>query len=327
MKRIIRKRIILIVAIALVVGLGIWFVFRWLNVPDPGASLIPEVSNFGTLINLKDAKGRRLFKKPIQEGYYARYRVGDSKEEHIFYALGDRISNQKAKYSGYQEKILGAGVTTKYGLNVTSWFVPGKSNRTVKAIRAIVNLSNATIYLSEVKDYVDTHLLPLSTEMGMTTKVGPLPTEADIAIRANLTTGPGITNPDCWPCQDWPNCVLEFAVPDPTRATVICINCEKGGAGVVHVVCLADLQKELDEYREEGCEHLITYIGIDARPVRPLADEGCPQPPASDISPLTLRTLATVQKLTEVDVNRALTLPARAAFVIATEYEINSHSK
>jgi hypothetical protein len=322
------KRIILIATIALLPVLSACFVCR---VPiDHGevkTKLVPKVSEYGTLIGLKDDKGRRLFKKPIQEGFYVRYRVGDSKEEHIFYALGDRISNQKAKYSGYQEKIFGAGATTQYGLNVTSWFVIDKNNRTLKAMRTFVNLSNATIYLSEVKDYVDTHLLPLRTEMGKTTKVAPLRTETNIAIRSNLTTDPGLTNPDCWPCQNWPDCVLEFALPDPTRATVICINCEKGDAGVVHVVCLAELQKELDEYRAEGCEHLITYIGIDARRDRPLTDEGCRQPSASDISPLTLRTLATGQKPSEIDVNQALTLPARAAFVIATEYEINLKSK
>src|SRR4030095_15674758 len=131
------KRIILIVTIALLPALSACFVCR---VPiDHGqvkTKLVPKVSEYGTLIGLKDKKGRRLFKKPIQEGYYVRYCVGNCKKEDIFYALGDRNSNQKAKYSGYHEEVYAAGATTKNGLNVTSWFVIDESNQTVTALRA-----------------------------------------------------------------------------------------------------------------------------------------------------------------------------------------------
>src|SRR5215813_14839188 len=114
------KRIILIATIALLPVLSACFVCR---VPiDHGqvkTKLVPAVSKFGTLKNLKDDKGRRLFRKPIQEGFYVRYRIGNG-EGQLFYAIGDRVSDPKASYSGFQEKISGAGITTPNGLNVTS---------------------------------------------------------------------------------------------------------------------------------------------------------------------------------------------------------------
>src|SRR5262249_3718907 len=202
------KRIILVAVIALLVVLGAWFVFRRLTDKRPATTnLVPEVSKFGTLTNLKDDNGRRLFSKPIQEGFYVRYRVGDGKGQ-IFYAIGDRVSDLKAPYSSYQEKISGAGITTQNGLNVTSGFLLDKNKRTLKAIRTIVNLSKekATMYLSEVKNYVDTNLLPLRTRIS--------------------TAIANMIDDNCWPCQPWPQCNLESAVLDPTKATVVCINCE-----------------------------------------------------------------------------------------------------
>src|SRR5262249_2039028 len=212
------KRIILIIAVALLVVLSAWFVFRRLT--DRGVdkgpattNLVPEVSKFGTLTNLKDDKGRRLFSKPIQEGFYVRFRVGDGKEQ-IFYAIGDRVSDPKASYSGYQEKISGAGITTQNGLNVTSVFVLDRSKGTLRAIRTIVKPSKdkaekATIFLREVNNYTDMNLLPSSTEIGTAT--------------ANMVTR------DCFPCL--PSCNLT-SVADLMRVTVVC--CDKDAVGIVH---------------------------------------------------------------------------------------------
>lgn len=299
------KRKIVIAAIALLVVLGAWFAFK--RQTEKGTATTnpePEVSRFGTLINLKDDKGRRLFSSSIQEGFYVRYRVNDGKEQ-IIYAIGDRIVDPKVSYSGYQEKISGAGITTQNGLNVTSGFVVDKSKGTLRAIRTIVNISKeqATIHLSEVKNYFDTKLLALRTETG-TAKVVYM------------------IHDDCWPCQTWPDCELGNVLPDPTKATVICINCEKNATGVVHVVCLADLEKELAEYKEEGCEHLITYTGIDASGGNSFYDEDCPAPLAKEKSASGVGTPAADRKLSESDVRRLLTLPAKAAIVLTTEYKI-----
>jgi hypothetical protein len=325
------KRMILIVAIALLPVLSACFFGRVRIKPGQTPTLVPEVNKYGALINLKDDKGRRLFKKPIQEGFYVRYRVGCCKEQHVFYAIGNRVSYPKMSYSDYQEKIYGAGVTSKNGLNVTSGFVFDKNKLTIKSIRTVVNLSRETIYLSEVKDYVDTNLLPLRTEIG-TTEVAPLPRRGEVAplpkgdneaIRLSSAIDPTLIDENCWPCKTWPECVLDNWVPDPTRATVICLDCDKDAVctGLVHVVCLADLKNERYEYGEEEiCEHQITFIGIDARPEKPLNDVACPSP-----SPESM--LATRRGSSEKDVEKVLTLQAGSAIAIITEYKINLPTK
>jgi hypothetical protein len=320
------KRIILIVTIALLPLLSACFVCRWRTPNGQTTKPVPVVSKFGNLKNLKDDMGRSIFRKPIREGFYVRYRVDNCKEQ-LFYAIGDRASNPKVSFSGYQEKISGAGITTRDGLNVTSGYFFDKSKDTVKIVRVFANTSkeNAMMYLSEVNNYIDTNLLPLSMKMGRAKKVGPLPIGGDLAIPSNPTHISYLTNPNCWPCQTWPDCELEFALPDPTRATVICIKCDKADEGVVHVVCLAQLDKELAEYREEGCEHLITFIGIDARANKPTNDEECTVQPAGDELPSVEGAPATRQVLSKTEVKRMLTLPARAAIVLTTEYKINRH--
>jgi len=344
MKRIIRKRIILIVAIALVVGLGVWFVFKWLNVPDPGTSLIPEVSKFGTLINLKDAKGRRLFKKPIKEGFYLRYRV-ENGEEKTFYAIGDRVSDPEASYSGYQEKISGAGITTRNELNVTSGFIHYKSDGTLRAIRTIVNPSKEkTIYLSEVKNYSDPNLQPLRTVTGVAKQVAPLPTVIGVTKHAlpsltgvDTSPTPNISNSNCWPCQPWPDCELITLALDPAKATIVCISCKEDVPGLVHTVCLADLEKELKEYKEKGCDHPIVLNGIsDSRSVwanscapasltvgKSTSMEVMPQT-GQDPSGKALKQVApeTGQFPPEKALKQLLTLPAGTAIVMITEHKI-----
>src|SRR5215510_9747679 len=135
------KRIILIITLALLPVLSACLVCR-VPIPDGQVKtkLDPVVSQVKTLRNLKDDKGRRLFRKPIQEGVYARFRVGNG-EEQLFYAIGDRVSDPKASYSGYQEKISGAGITAPNGLNVTSGFVHNKSDGTISIVRTFVNRS------------------------------------------------------------------------------------------------------------------------------------------------------------------------------------------
>jgi hypothetical protein len=326
------KRIILIVTIALLPILSACFFGRVRIKPGQAPNLVLDVNKrTGTLTNLKDDKGRRLFKKSIEEGFYVSYRVGCCKEKHVLYAIGNRVSYPKMSYSGYQEKINGAGVTSKNGLNVTSgWGVLDKSDWTIESIRTIVNLSRETIYLSEVKDYFDTNLLPKSTRIGPiqvaplprgTDEVAPLPRVTDMAIGPSPTYDPTIATENCWPCKTWPKCILDNVLPDPTRATVICIDCDKNTAGLVHVVCLVDLKQEQDEYSEEEiCEHQLTLVGIDARPDRPVNDVSCP--------PLIQeRTLATSKEWSERDVEEALSLKPGSAVAIITKYKINLPTK
>jgi hypothetical protein len=337
------KRIILIATIALLPALSACFVCRVpIHDGQVKTKLVPAVSKFGTLTNLKDDKGRSLFRKPIEEGFYVRYRVGDG-EEQTFYAIGDRVSDPKAPNSGYQEKISGAGITTRDRLNVTSGFILDKSYGTLRVIRTIVNLSEEkTIYLNEVKNYSDPNLRPLRTVIGVAKKVAPLDTEIGAAKKvASLRTVIGAANQalplrtvidienetsriddNCWPCQPWPDCDLINLVLDPTKATIVCISCKEDVPGLVHTVCLADLEKELREYEAEGCGHPIKLTGISDS--RSAFDKPCPP-----VSPAVAKYISvevtpeTGQGLSGEALKQLLTLRAGTAIVIITEHKIN----
>jgi hypothetical protein len=94
----------MIVAIALLVVLNARFdtESQTYKGPATASNLIPEVSKFGTLTNLKDEKGGSLFIEPIQEGFYVRFRVGKG-EDRILYAIGDRVSDPQASCSTCQQ--------------------------------------------------------------------------------------------------------------------------------------------------------------------------------------------------------------------------------
>jgi len=385
------KRIILIVTIALLPVLGACFVCRVpIHDGQVKTKLVPAVSKFGTLTNLKDDKGRSLFRKPIKEGVYIRYSVENGKEE-TFYVIGDRVSDPEAPYSGYQEKISGAGITTRDRLNVTSGFVIDKSNGTLSAIRTIVNLSKEkTIYLSEVKNYSDPNLRPLRTVIGVAKKVAPLDTEIGAArivapldtvigaarivaplhkvIGASnhalpLRTGidienePSRINDNCWPCQPWPDCDLINLVLDPTKATIVCISCKEDVPGLVHTVCLADLEKEIREYEAEGCDHPIKLTGISdtrsafdkpcptptpvtqavakyiSREVAPETGQGLSEEALKQLSPSGAKYISrevtpeTGQSLSGEALKQLLTLRPGTAIVIITEHKINMPRK
>src|SRR5262249_2638208 len=127
------KRIIMIVAIPLFVILSASFgAESQTYIGRAKTRLVPEVSNFGTLTNLKDDLGRRLFSNPIEEGFSVRYSVVGGNERNL-YAIGDRISQEYV----YHDRIAyGAGLTTKDGLNVISGFFFDKKG-TLWAIREI----------------------------------------------------------------------------------------------------------------------------------------------------------------------------------------------
>src|SRR5262245_40866577 len=156
------KRIIMIVSISLLAFLSAWFEAKseTHKGPETFPNLVPEVSEFGTLTNLKDEEGRPLSSKPIQEGFYIRFRVGKGKEQ-VLHAIGDRVSDPMASYGVIPGTILGAGIVTQNGLNVASGFIFDKNKGTLRVIRAIMNLSKekATMYLSKVKNHADTKLL------------------------------------------------------------------------------------------------------------------------------------------------------------------------
>jgi hypothetical protein len=207
------KRIIMIIAIPLLVVLCAWFGAKsqTRKVQETFPNLVPEVSSFGTLINLKDEKGTRLSSKPIQEGFYVRFRVGNGKEQ-VIDAIGDKISDPKACLFPVYGTIPGAGITTLNGLNVTSGFIFDKNNGTLKVIRTIVNLSkeDATIYLSEVKNHADTKLL---SKEKATMYLSEVKNHAD-TIPAGIVTKYGLAEPlnmtgACWPCLPWPDCLRE----------------------------------------------------------------------------------------------------------------------
>jgi hypothetical protein len=337
------KQKLLIVAVTLLAGLSAWSLFKWLTYKCPKPS-VPEVSRYGTLTNLKDDKGRRIFSKPIQEGFYLRYReVGG--EEQAFYAIGDRVSDPKASYSGYQEKISGAGITTQNELNVTSGFVLDQSTETLSAIRTVVNLSkDKTFYLNEVKNYSDPNLRPLSTVIGGAKKVAPLPTVIGVIKHAlpsltgiDTSPDPNLITDNCWPCQPWPDCDLINLVLDPTKATIVCISCKEDVPGLVHTVCLADLDEELKEYKEKGCDHPIKLTGVSDS--RSAFAQPCPTPSptvgksiSKEVMPETGQGLSaealkqvmpeTGRDRSEEALKQLLTLPAGAAIVIITKHKI-----
>jgi hypothetical protein len=300
------------------------------------SNLIPEVSKFGTLTNLKDEKGGSLFSKPIQEGFYARFRVGKG-EDRIIYAIGDRVSDPQASCSTCQ-KISGAGMTTRDGLNITSGFAFDKGKGRLKAIRTIVNLSKEgdTMYLIEVKNYADTKLPSLHTEIGKIDSFTAVSDAQALKIKASNDDSrpsfqkrlfsqkePNIVNENCWPCQPWPDCDLMNALPDPTRVTVVCINCGIESTGMVHDVCLGNLEEGLAEVQKEGCEHMILIRGIDARVEKPLFGDPCRDLKLKRESPSGGVRSGKEQELSEASVKRLLTLPAGAAIVLTTEYKVN----
>jgi len=328
----------MIVAIALLVVLSARFdtESQTSKVLVTTSNLIPEVSKFGTLTNLKDEKGGSLFSKPIQEGFYVRFRVGKG-EDRIIYAIGDRVSDPQASCSTCQ-KISGAGMTSRDGLNITSGFAFDKSKGTLKAIRTIVNLSKdgATMYLIEVKNYADTKLPSLRTKIGKTDGSVAVSGAQALKIKSSNDDSrpsfqkrlfsqkePNITNSNCWPCQPWPDCIMGNVLPDPARATVVCINCGIDGMGEVHDVCLSNLEAELIEIRKEGCEHMILIRGIDARIEKPLFGDPCRDLQLKQESSSGGGRSGNERELSEATMKRLLTLPVGAAIVLTTEYKVN----
>ena len=332
------KRITMIVAIALLVVLSARFdsESQTYQGPATASNLIPEVSKFGTLTNMKDEKGGSLFSEPIQEGFYVRFRIGKS-EDRILYAIGDRVSDPQSSCSTCQQ-ISGAGMTTRDGLNITSGFAFDKGKGTLKAIRTIVNLSKegATMYLIEVKNYADTKLPSLRTEIGKTDRSIAVSGGQALKIRASndysrpsfqkrllSQNEPNISTSNCWPCLPWPDCELGHVLQDPARATVVCINCGTGAIGMVHDVCVANLEEELIEVRKEGCEHMIIAKGIDARIEKPLFGDPCRDLQLKQESSSGGGRSGNERELSEATMKRLLTLPVGAAIVLTTEYKVN----
>jgi hypothetical protein len=328
----------MIVAIALLVVLNARFdtESQTYKGPSTASNLIPEVSKFGTLTNLKDDKGGSLFSEPIQEGFYVRFRVGKS-ENRTVYAIGDRVSDPQASCSACQQ-ISGAGMTTRDGLNITSGFAFDKGKGTLKAIRTIVNRSKegATMYLIEVKNYADTKLPSLRTEIGKTDSFKAVSGGQALKIRASNDYSrssfqnrlfsqkePNNVNENCWPCLPWPMCDLGSVLSDPVRATVVCINCGMDTIGMVHDVCLANLEAELIEIRKEGCDHMVIAKGIDARIEKPLFGDPCRDLQWKQESSSGGGRSGNEQELSEATMKRLLTLPAGAAIVLTTEYKVN----
>jgi hypothetical protein len=357
------KRMILIVAIALLPVLSACFIGKrpHCNCPTTTA-LKPVVGKLGTLRNLelKYGKGKRLFKKPIQEGIYVFYRIGNGKP-HAFYAIGDKVSDPKVSYSGYQEEISGAGITSEDGLNVTTQISVDGIFGTVSMIRTFVNrLENETMYLSEIKNYGDANILPLGTYAGPPTKVERFPKvtgEAKPALALNTVKDkdqepvPPIQQKwtdNCWPCEpppgeQPPSCQLATLVRDPMMATLVCVSCKKDVPGYVHTVCLADLNTEIERYRKDGCEYWVTFTGI--RDTRSKVDSTCtivePQltrftsgaaARATGRAPfegtlgklLTIGPTETSQGPPDETLEKFLTLPPKGAVVLITVYKINA---
>jgi len=360
------KRIILIITIALLPVLSACFVGKLQHCNCPTTTVLdPVVSEYGTLTNLelKYGKGKRLFKKPIQEGFYVRYRIGNGKSQ-TFYAIGDRVSDPKASYSGYQEGMSGAGTTSEDGLNVTSAFFFDRNFGTLSVIRTFVNrLEDKTMYLSEIKNYGDAVLRPLGTVVGTPKEVKRFPTETGAPSKVERfpkVTGeakqalslpqiidkggaPQIWTDNCWPCDPLPGCNLTTLVRDPTKATIVCVSCKEDVPGYVHTVCLADLDAELARYRANGCKYSVTFTGISD--TRSKFDTTCPPvetllagypsgtaPRETGRTPseetlgqlLTFRPTETSQGPSDETLGKLLTLPPKAAVVVITEHKINA---
>jgi len=351
------KRIILIVTITLLPVLSACFVGKLQHCNCPTTTEFePVVSEFGTLIDLELEYGKRKspFKKPIQEGFLVRYRIDDG-EMRVFSAIGNRVSDPEASYSGYRKEISGAGVTSKDGLNVTSAFSFNKNYGTITLTRVFVNrLEGKTMYLSEVKNYNDAYIQPLHSAIGAKKEMKPLPTVTGEAKQLSSLRSaiddvphdvPQIWTDNCWPCL--PDCNLENVLLDPTKATIVCISCNKNIPGYVHTVCLAKLEEELRRYRESGCEYSVTFNGISDS--RAIFDTPCdtPKSPFPGFTPVVassreappetgrgpseetlgqlspLRSTGIGKGPSEEDLKKLLKIPPKTAVVIITEYKIN----
>jgi hypothetical protein len=139
-------------------------------------------------------------------------------------------------------------------------------------------------------------------------------------------------------------------VLDPTKATIVCISCKEDVPGLVHTVCLADLEKELREYEAEGCGHPIKLTGIsDSRSafdkpcppvspavakyisveVTPETGQGLSEEAPKQLLPSVAKYISrevtpeTGQGLSGEALKQLLTLRAGTAIVIITEHKIN----
>jgi hypothetical protein len=350
------KRIILIVTIALLPVLSACFAGIRPHCNCPTTTVLePVVSDLGTLTNLKLEydKGKRLFKKPIQEGFYVRYRIGNG-ETKAFYAIGDRVSDPNVSYSGYQEEITGAGITSEDGLNVTSVFFFDRRFGTVSVTRTFVNrLEDKTMYLSEIKNYGDAILRPLSTVVGTPNNVVEFPpatgeakqvkslhTKIDKNVAQKWTR-------NCWPCDPSTGCTFTTMAQDPMKATIVCVSCNKDVPSYVHTVCLANLEEELANYKANGCDYSVTFTGISD--TRAQFESACPkivEPVEARYTPgaapletgrapsegtlgrlLTSRRTEPGQGPSEEILVNMLTLPPKAAVVVRTVHKINTSWK
>jgi hypothetical protein len=357
---------ILIVAIALLPVLSACIARIRPNCNCPTTTVLePVVTAWGTLDNLKlkYGKEKRLFKKPIQEGFYVRYRI-DGGEAQTFYAIGNQISDPNAKYSGYLEKITGAGITSEKKLHVTSSFFFDRRFGTLVVTRTFVNSSDkGTMYLSEIRNYGGAILRPLGLVAGKPTEVKEVP-RAPVAP-GEVKPSPTVTGEakpvfsllpqkdkgedqklteNCWPCLPLPDCTLDPASleRDPDKATIVCVDCNGDIPVLVHTVCLDKLEDELAEYRRKGCEYSVTFTGVrDARSKdtcdHPLESvlarypsEEAPGEPGRAPSEwtleglLALRPTETSQGPSDEKLGKLLTLPPKAAVAIITEYKINT---
>src|SRR4030095_5375375 len=185
---------------------------------------------------------------------------------------------------------------------------------------------------------------PLRTVIGAANQALPLYTGIDIENE------PSRIDDNCWPCQPWPDCEVINLVLDPTKATIVCISCKEDVPGLVHTVCLADLEEELAEDKANGCDHPIKFTGISdsrsvfdkpcppvsqtvakyiSREVTPETGQGLSEEALKQLSPSVVKYISkevtpeTGQGLSGEPLKQLLTLRAGTAIVIITEHKIN----
>lgn len=188
--------------------------------------LIPEISQYGSLVGLKDATGKNLLEEITRrwhEGYAIAYQVKNSKgvyKDRFVYVLGGQVSASRLKVERRKSTTSRKVVTTRdKALEIGRLITWDKKSRALKSDMTITNTSNHEVMLRAIEIDIDKRVAARLTLQGdarpMYDLPGPqcpTPTPGTVAIRASMNCQISDDCPGC-PCVTPPYCQ-----PNPWQA-------------------------------------------------------------------------------------------------------------
>jgi hypothetical protein len=129
---------------------------------EQGATVVPEISKYGSLVGLKDANGKNLLKgvpRSWYEGYVIAYQVTNSnggKENRFFYVLGNQVSPKNPSVDNQKSTSLMKIITTADGVwEITRSFTWDEKSRALESQIKIKNVSDAESILNGIEIITD----------------------------------------------------------------------------------------------------------------------------------------------------------------------------